>query len=87
MNLFQPHPGSPTYNTDFAPRYGRIDFTATVTRKGFVRDIRLAEIDAETDVLVFKYRGAAREGRYRPRYLDGKPVDTPNVPISFSFKY
>ncbi len=87
VNLFQPHPGSPTYNADFAPRYGRINFTATVTRKGLVRDIRVDEIDAEIDVLVFKYRGAARDGRYRPRFINGAPVDTPDVPISFTFKY
>ena len=87
VNLFQPHPGSPTYNADFAPRYGRIDFTATVTRRGLVRDIHVADIEAEIDVLVFKYRGAARDGRYRPRFIDGEPVDTEDVPISFSFKY
>ena len=87
ISLFQPHPGSPTYNDEYAPRFGRIDFTATVTRKGFVRRIRVVEVDAPSDVLFYKYRGAAREGRYRPRYVDGKPVDTRDVPITFSFKY
>ena len=87
--IFQPHPGSPhPYGAHGADdRQGRIEFSVTVTRRGYVRKIKPIDVQAPPETFLYKYRKAAREGRYRPAYVDGKPIDTTGVKVVFNFPY
>lgn len=59
----------------------------TVTRRGYVRKIKPIDVQAPPETFLYKYRKAAREGRYRPAYVDGKPIDTTGVKVVFNFPY
>ena len=87
--IFQPHPGSPNRYGAYGDedRRGRIEFSVTVTRKGYVRKIKTVDVQAPPETFLYKYRKAARGGRYRPAYVDGRPVDTEGVKVVFNFPY
>ena len=85
--LFQPHPGSlRDASTGRPPVPGRIEFSVSVDRKGRVRNIKTVHVEPK-GVLVFPYRRAVRNGRYRPALRDGKSVDAHNIKAVFKFQY
>ena len=55
-----------------------VDLKYTVTREGRVKDIAVIESNAPRDIEI-KVARDLKQTRYRPRFLDGEPVDTADL--------
>lgn len=85
--IFEPHPGNLRMSRASGPGLpARIEFSVTVNKRGAVRRIKTLAVEPP-GLTIYDYRRAARETRYRPAIVDGKPVAVDGVPIVFDFKY
>lgn len=76
-----PSSATPKQSTDEKPVSERfVDVKFTVTREGRVDDVRTVETDA-TDGQRKSVIISIRRARYRPRFVDGNPVATPDMHI------
>ena len=64
---------------------GIVELSFTVTERGSVTN--LVTERAEPSGSDFLVRKQARKARYRPAFVDGKPVSTPDIRLSHTFDY
>lgn len=79
VQIYYPIPSLATRNLQRAPteveeRFVQVEFTAR--QDGSTADERVTDHDA-TDRQISQTLEAIRDARYRPKFVDGKPVDTP----------
>jgi protein TonB len=58
----------------------------TVTRQGTVTDTRVVESQCSHEVFVKPSLMAAQKFKYKPRIVDGQPVDVPGVRNKFTYR-
>jgi len=63
---------------------GYCDVRFTVTRLGTVEDVEI--IECSSSLFERASINAARKFKYKPRVVDGEPIDTPGVPHRISFE-
>lgn len=68
------------------PRLGSVEYVVRVTRQGELRDAKTVRADPE-DLDYIRFRQALPTARYRPAFVDGKPVATEGVRVVFDFVY
>jgi hypothetical protein len=81
VQIYYPTPSLATRNlqrppTEVEERFVQVEFTAR--QDGSTADERVTDHDA-TDRQISQTLEAIRDARYRPKFVDGKPVDTPMV--------
>lgn len=81
VQIYYPTPSLATRNlqrppTEVEERFVQVEFTAR--QDGSIADERVTDHDA-TDRQISQTLEAIRDARYRPKFVDGKPVDTPMV--------
>ena len=79
--IFYPVPRLSARNLDLPQeavdeKFVQVEFT--VTSEGTVTDEHVVEEDA-TNLQVSEVLGSIRAARYRPKFVDGKPVDVPGI--------
>lgn len=88
LQIYYPTPSLATRNLQRPPneideRFVQVEFT--VRQDGSITDARITDKNA-TDRQISQTLEAIRAARYRPRFVDGKPVDTPMVSYRQVFK-
>ena len=84
--LSLPHdPKAPSNATGPRATTGVVELSFTVNERGAVTDLVTERADPSgSDFLV---RKQARKARYRPAFVDGKPIATPDIRLSHTFNY
>ena len=78
-------PKTPSSATQVRATKGVVELSFTVNERGSVLD--LVTERAEPSGSDFLVRKQARKARYRPAFVDGQPIATPDVRLSHTFTY
>jgi protein TonB len=65
---------------------GYVIIEFTVTERGMVKDVRVVESSPETDIFHQAAVDAALKFKYKPRVIDGQPVEVAGVRNKISFR-
>lgn len=65
---------------------GYVIIEFTVTRRGTVKDVRVLESSPETSIFHEAAVNAALKFKYKPRIIDGQPVEVPGVRNKITFQ-
>ncbi|MDE0658077.1 MAG: energy transducer TonB [Gammaproteobacteria bacterium] len=86
--LFLPLPSDPGYRLRRVGmhRDGIVHLALTVTHRGHVIGSKSLEV-APRNIMEFKVRKAAKRARFRPAFLDGKPVKVRGHPLRYVYSY
>jgi tetratricopeptide (TPR) repeat protein len=79
-------PDPPGAGSDLVEVEGWVDLTYDVTDRGRVRSVDVVAARPE-GLMDFRTRKAIKAARFRPRFVDGEPVDTEDVQYRHSFVY
>ena len=79
-------PSPPPWTEGVRSAEGYVDMTYDVTSRGRVRNLSIEDSKPE-GLLDFRMRKAVRAARFRPQFVDGKPVDTEGVEYRHRFVY
>ncbi|HSG90722.1 MAG TPA: energy transducer TonB [Pseudomonadales bacterium] len=81
-----PAPTPPAYATDLTEQRGFVDLTYDISDRGRVEEINIVAAQPE-GLMDFRTRRAIKSARFRPRFVDGEPVETTGVQYRHSFVY
>jgi tetratricopeptide (TPR) repeat protein len=79
-------PSPPSSATDLVERRGYVDLQYDVSSRGRIDHLQILAEEPE-DMMNFRLRKALRAARFRPRFVDGEPVETAGVEYRHEFIY